>query len=159
MSGRTSRIQRRSRRRSASSQREAERLAAPLVAEWHDNIEKARASNARETVFILGPLRVKRSANSFDLETQDGTPISKHSLRAGLYREVAKDWLEQHWRAHFDAAAKSEVQTYAMHELGGLHSDFAKNTNALLRLLKELGLERAQRDVTPPAPTDRKSVV
>lgn len=46
-----------------------------------------------------------------------------------------------------------EVQTYAMHELGGLHSDFAKNTNALLRLLKELGLERAQRDVTPPAPT------
>lgn len=97
----------------ASSQREAERLAAPLIAEWHDNIEKARALNARETVFILGPLRVKRSANSFDLETEDGTPISKHSLRAGLYREVAKDWLEQHWRAHFDAAAKSH---YTAHE-------------------------------------------
>lgn len=97
----------------ASSKTHAERLASPHVAEWHDKIEKARASNARETVFTVGPLRVRRSANSFDLETEDGTPISSHSLRAGLLREVAKDWFDQRWRAHFDAAAKSP---YTEHE-------------------------------------------
>ncbi len=97
----------------ASSQREAERLAAPFVAEWLDNIDKARASNARETVFTFGPLRVRRSANSFDLETEGGTPISSHSLRTGLFREVAKDWFDQRWRAYFDMAASSH---YAEHE-------------------------------------------
>ena len=91
----------------ALSKREAEKLASPLIAEWDTKIKGARAANARETVFAIGPLRVRRSANSFDLETEDGTPISKHSLRAGLFREVAKDWFDQHWRAHFNAAAKS----------------------------------------------------
>ncbi|MDX3806475.1 MAG: hypothetical protein QHC89_08735 [Bosea sp. (in: a-proteobacteria)] len=98
----------------AASKREAEKLASPLIAEWDTKIKGARAANARETVFTLGPLRVKRSANSFDLETEDGTPISSHSLREGLFREVARDWFEHHWRAHFDAAAKSH---YTEHEV------------------------------------------
>lgn len=97
----------------ASSKAHAEKLAAPYVAEWHDKIEKVRASNTRETVFTVGPLRVKKSAHSFDLETEDGTPISSHSLRDGLFREVARDWFEQRWRAHFDEAARSY---YTEHE-------------------------------------------
>lgn len=96
-----------------SSRREATILAAPHIAEWHEKIEQARQQNSRELVFTVGPLRVKKSATSFDLETEDGTPISSHSLREGLYREVARDWFEQSWRAHFDAAARSH---YTEHE-------------------------------------------
>ncbi|WP_100962982.1 DUF6538 domain-containing protein [Bosea sp. FBZP-16] len=90
-----------------SSRREATVLAAPHIAEWHKKIEKVRETNSRELVFTVGPLRVRKSAQSFDLETEDGTPISSHSLRDGLFREVARDWFEQNWRAHFDVAARS----------------------------------------------------
>jgi hypothetical protein len=88
----------------ATSRSHAIRLAAPHIAEWVEKIAQSRAENARETVFTLGHFRVKRSVTSFDLETDDGTLISRHSLDRGLYREVADDWFREHWHLHFEGA-------------------------------------------------------
>ncbi len=84
-----------------TSEREAQRLAAPYVAEWLRQISDARKSLQSVILMQFDDRAVHQTQDGFEVRTLDGSVILKRSARQGLDREVAKKWFETEWAAHF----------------------------------------------------------